>query len=654
MGIFDLLIDNWLVVGVIFIIVIVLFVFSTSQEEIPSIYFDDTEIQTLVRNYPKSLTNNYRRLIADIAENIHQVYTAANNKEFTIGIIGDYAVGKSSFINGILGDRILPVSANPTTAVITKIKYGRKPKVVVRYRDGKEEEMTYETFMKFSAFNLGDFQERMASDEILRFKNVVDAVMFVKSDFLKNNNLCIVDTLGLSAHESDNKRTIVSIRDFIATIYLCSERCLSNKDVEYISTYLSPEKEEFFLCINRIDLVRRTERNDVSQLVKMKMDGILQKSEQNKKFPSSRIYQLSSLYQEFANGFTEHEDWHEGINYQERSGFMQIMNDVCKYVKENAETARKEAINKQLQIAKTQLVELMALRKNEFENQIDSNSSKILRLKDAIQENTKHIAYINTLFETLFNTLYSLSHNIYDEFCHSVNSEWEEKMNNTFVNQISFDFGDYLILEKDIIALKLNVFKSMSDDRYAQFDSLTPFVDHTALFMKDRLQPILDKLFLQTINTIKTFAEQNALNEFFEKGEIINCEACNSVEQNEVICAMYRAVALAAVESTWMKSRSRRVKMFNAAKTESLKTIEKPFKDSLKLFYSGIQQYLDSCNTKAIEKNIKLNATMDKQIQDLEAKNALLMKIKEQEIAYFNNSINILSHNKKLEEQSWN
>lgn len=617
--------------------------FSKLLDGTPRLQFDDTEIQTSVCNYPKSLAGNYGKSINDIAENIHHAYTTANYKEFTIGVIGDFTVGKSSFINGILGDRLLPVSTNPTTAVITKIKYGRKPKVIIRYKDGKEEEMTYETYMNFSSFSLRDFQERINRGDIQRFKDVSDAIMYVRSDFLKDNNLCIVDTLGLSAHESDNNKTISSIRDSIATIYLCSERGLSDKDVEFISTYLSPENDNFFLCINRIDLVRKTERNDVSQLVKMKMDSILCKSRQAKDFPLSRIYQVSSLYQEFANGFIEHEDWHEGVNYHECSGFAEIMKDVCQYVKVNADVARETAINKQLKIARTQLVELMTLRKSELENQLSSNNSTILRLKDIVREHTKYITYINTLFETLFNTLYSFSNNIYDEFCHSVNSGWEEKVNNTFINQVSFGFGDYLTLEKNLMVLKLNVFKSMTDDRFAQVKSLSPFVDLTIQYLKDNLQRIIKDLEWKIRSKIETFAVQKKLTNFFDMGANFNTDADSSVERSDVVFAMYRAVALAAVESTWMKNNNRCVKMFNAAKTESLKTVEKSLGDSLKQFYVNIQHYLKAYNKRAVEFNTNEVDALAQQVNRLEQKNSSVRKQMEHELTYFNSVINLLN-----------
>ncbi len=43
------------------------------------------------------------------------------NRHFTIALFGAFSAGKSSFANALMGERVLPVSPNPTTAAINKI-----------------------------------------------------------------------------------------------------------------------------------------------------------------------------------------------------------------------------------------------------------------------------------------------------------------------------------------------------------------------------------------------------------------------------------------------------------------------------------------------------------------------------------------------------
>lgn len=598
--------------------------------------YDDTEIINAVNNYPETLGENICTQIKNIANDIHKVYNAANSKEFTIGIIGDFTVGKSSFVNAILGARVTPVSANPSTAIITKIKYGKEPKAVILYSDKREVEMTYEKFIEFSAFNLDDFKEREQTGDIKRFNEIEYATIYVKSDFLKANNLCLVDTLGLSAHESDNKKTIASIKDSIATIYICEERGLSDKDVDFISTYLSPERGDFFFCINRIDLVKKDERESVSQLVKLKLDEILHKSGTVGDFPCGRIYQVSSLYQEFANGFTDHDDWREDIDYQSRSGFEPIMNDLCNYVKNNADASRSQAITKQLQAAKTQFDSLLEYRMDEMNSLITANESKIKYYIAEIRRINNQIAYINSLFENLEQTIYRYFPSQYNTYSSNVNEGWNGVLN-SLVSQVSFGFGDYMALERDILALRLNVLNSMKDSRYAQLVSLSPIVKLTLLYLQDSLQPVINNCGNQIQNEIDTFAIRYSMQDVIKRQisflyDIVYYARFPNID---ITNAMYRAAAQAAVESTWVKNSTRKLRMLNAAKDEALKAMEKPFKDEMDMAFRKIQQFIKNCNSDAIINDVKRVNILAGQKQQLENINSSLKLQCERERSYF-------------------
>lgn len=54
---------------------------------------------------------------------------------FKIMVLGEFKRGKSTFINAILGDEVLPAYAIPCTAVINEIKYGCKKKAVLYFKN---------------------------------------------------------------------------------------------------------------------------------------------------------------------------------------------------------------------------------------------------------------------------------------------------------------------------------------------------------------------------------------------------------------------------------------------------------------------------------------------------------------------------------------
>jgi predicted GTPase len=62
-----------------------------------------------------------QRLLADLAEDA-----------FRLAVVGKYNRGKSSLMNAMLGHDWLPTGILPLTSVITTVRYGENPRVVIR------------------------------------------------------------------------------------------------------------------------------------------------------------------------------------------------------------------------------------------------------------------------------------------------------------------------------------------------------------------------------------------------------------------------------------------------------------------------------------------------------------------------------------------
>src|SRR5690349_12513667 len=65
-----------------------------------------------------------RHRLLDVAQDLRDMF-------FLVVIIGEFNAGKSSFVNALLGDNLLPMGITPTTEAIELIRYGdavnRKP-----------------------------------------------------------------------------------------------------------------------------------------------------------------------------------------------------------------------------------------------------------------------------------------------------------------------------------------------------------------------------------------------------------------------------------------------------------------------------------------------------------------------------------------------
>ncbi|PLT28388.1 dynamin family protein [Peribacillus deserti] len=79
-----------------------------------------------------------------------------DNQTFTIALFGAFSAGKSSFANAILGERVLPVSPNPTTAAINKIcpPDERNPHATARVKLKTEEMLLEDVLLALAAFSM--------------------------------------------------------------------------------------------------------------------------------------------------------------------------------------------------------------------------------------------------------------------------------------------------------------------------------------------------------------------------------------------------------------------------------------------------------------------------------------------------------------------
>lgn len=56
---------------------------------------------------------------------------------FQLIVVGEFSVGKSTLVNALIGDKVLPSDPNPTTIMLNVIKNGDKEvKYKIHYKDG--------------------------------------------------------------------------------------------------------------------------------------------------------------------------------------------------------------------------------------------------------------------------------------------------------------------------------------------------------------------------------------------------------------------------------------------------------------------------------------------------------------------------------------
>jgi GTP-binding protein EngB required for normal cell division len=170
-----------------------------------------------------------------------------------VAILGQFKAGKSSFINSLIGKSILPVGVIPVTTVITRLQYGEKERVVVRYFDGRTSEIGIN--------DIGTFTSEAENPANQKNVEMVDIELPSLKDYA---GLRLVDTPGLGSVFKYHVETSENWLPHVGTAILAisSDRPLSDNDLQLIRE-LTQHTPNIVLLLTKTDLISPEQQTEV-------------------------------------------------------------------------------------------------------------------------------------------------------------------------------------------------------------------------------------------------------------------------------------------------------------------------------------------------------------------------------------------------------
>lgn len=173
---------------------------------------------------------------------------------FRLLVLGDIKQGKTTFINALIGDNLLPSNTAPCTAVITVIKYGESKRVIIHFDGDREKEIDFETFKRDYTIDAKEIKAQESFDST-KFSNVEYAEVFYPLPLLQHG-VEIIDSPGLNDTDTRNRTSLSYLNNCHAVLFVMSAvKFFTLEEQRYLDDYISDRGLTVFFIINQWDRI---------------------------------------------------------------------------------------------------------------------------------------------------------------------------------------------------------------------------------------------------------------------------------------------------------------------------------------------------------------------------------------------------------------
>lgn len=213
-----------------------------------------------------------------VADEARELAARVSEGRFYVACIGQFKRGKSTLINALIGEPVLPVGFIPVTAVPTVIRFGEQRRARIRARAGSWQEI--------GIAGLEQYVTEEHNPE--NAKGVVGVEVFVPSPLLAAG-MCLVDTPGLGSVFTGNTATSEAFIPHIdaALVVVGADPPLAGEELALVET-VARQVQDLILVINKADRTTDEERAAAAGFTRKLLEKRLHR-------PAGPVFEVSAL-----------------------------------------------------------------------------------------------------------------------------------------------------------------------------------------------------------------------------------------------------------------------------------------------------------------------------------------------------------------------
>lgn len=223
------------------------------------------------------------------------------NDNFKVLVIGEFKNGKSTFINSLVGEKVLPAYSTPCTAVINEVVYGENERAVLYFKDPLPEKISTD-ITPYAKQHLKRYEGQAVPPIELKINELEDYVAIPdptkdQADSIRElpyskvvleypielcrNGIELIDSPGLNENGARTKVTeeYLNRADAILFVFRCP-KIAGKSEMDYITDQICTRgyKDIFFIC------------NAINQIPEEEQDRLI-------KFGNKKLSPLTALHE---------------------------------------------------------------------------------------------------------------------------------------------------------------------------------------------------------------------------------------------------------------------------------------------------------------------------------------------------------------------